>query len=160
MCMEEGNTCAMGETCCDGLYCCTGVPVPPGQEYCSDNCPVSDRKLKENFAPVNHQDILQKIVGLPVTSWNFIREGEDVRHVGPMAQDFRSTFDLGSSARHISTIDADGITLAAIQALHENMEKLAQENQRLRDEVRELREQMQKDPRPAPPEASRPKTQP
>jgi trimeric autotransporter adhesin len=32
-----------------------------------------------------------------------------------MAQDFHAAFDLGTDERHIATVDADGVALAAIQ---------------------------------------------
>jgi trimeric autotransporter adhesin len=38
--------------------------------------------------------------------------------MGPMAQDFRAAFGLGESEKAISTVDADGVALAAIQGLH------------------------------------------
>ena len=36
-----------------------------------------------------------------------------------MAQDFHQAFNLGEDDRHITTIDADGVALAAIQGLHQ-----------------------------------------
>jgi hypothetical protein len=36
-----------------------------------------------------------------------------------MAQDFAATFGVGNDDRSITTIDADGVSLAAIQALYE-----------------------------------------
>ena len=35
-----------------------------------------------------------------------------IRHVGPMAQDFHSTFGLGHDELRITTMDADGILFA------------------------------------------------
>ena len=40
-----------------------------------------------------------------------------VRHIGPVAQDFRAAFDLGADDKTIATVDADGVALAAIQGL-------------------------------------------
>jgi hypothetical protein len=37
--------------------------------------------------------------------------------MGPMAQDFKKAFGLGSEESMIDTIDADGVILAGIQAL-------------------------------------------
>ena len=45
-------------------------------------------------------------------------QDKQYRHMGPMAQDFRAAFGLGEDERHISTVDADGVALAAIQGLH------------------------------------------
>ncbi len=42
-----------------------------------------------------------------------------VCHVGPTAQDFMAAFGLGASERHIGTVDADGVVLAAIQGLYQ-----------------------------------------
>ena len=41
-----------------------------------------------------------------------------MRHLGPTAQDFFRLFGgLGEDERHISTVDADGVALAAAQGL-------------------------------------------
>ena len=37
--------------------------------------------------------------------------------MGPMAQDFFAAFGLGDSDKHITTVDADGVALAAIRGL-------------------------------------------
>ncbi len=79
----------------------------------------SDRNAKENFRRVDRRELLRKLVDLPVTEWRYKGEEKSVRHVGPMAQDFRAAFGLGESETHIGTIDADGVVLAAIQGLHE-----------------------------------------
>ena len=44
-------------------------------------------------------------------------EDDEVRHMGPTAQDFRATFGLGQSELSIGTVDADGVALVAAQAL-------------------------------------------
>jgi len=54
------------------------------------------------------------------------------RHMGPTAQDFRATFGLGASAAGIDTVDADGVALAAIQGLREQVLELRDENVALR----------------------------
>ena len=46
-----------------------------------------------------------------------------------MAQDFRAAFGLGESERTITTVDADGVALAAIQGLNHKVEE---ENRALR----------------------------
>ena len=51
--------------------------------------------------------------------WSYRSEGDGVRHVGPVAQDSYAAFGLGGDDRSITTIDADGVALAAIQALYE-----------------------------------------
>jgi hypothetical protein len=76
----------------------------------------SDRNAKENFAPVNAEDVLAKIAALPITQWNFKTE-PGVAHLGPMAQDFHAAFNLGQNDTTIATVDESGVALAAIQAL-------------------------------------------
>lgn len=39
-------------------------------------------------------------------------------HIRPVAQDFYAAFGVGEDPRRISTVDADGVALAAIQALY------------------------------------------
>jgi len=40
-----------------------------------------------------------------------------VRHLGPMSQDFYEAFGLGHDHKMISMLDAQGVSLAAIQGL-------------------------------------------
>ena len=54
---------------------------------------------------------------LPITSWSFKGDDAAARHMGPMAQDFFQAFGLGVDELHISTLDANGVALAAIQGL-------------------------------------------
>ena len=63
-----------------------------------------------------------------------------MRHVGPTAQDFRAAFGLGADPLRISSVDADGIALAAVRALETRTRGLAESNRMLADENRQLRE--------------------
>jgi hypothetical protein len=78
----------------------------------------SDRDRKAHFAPVDVQAVLTKVAALPITTWSYKAQDPAIRHMGPMAQDMYVAFGLGEDARAISTIDADGVALAAIQGLH------------------------------------------
>ncbi|MCP3902054.1 MAG: hypothetical protein GY715_00335 [Planctomycetes bacterium] len=101
-----------------------GVPAWPvevaGGAYCTGATWVnnSDRDTKENVGVIDVDDVLRRLVDLDVTEWNYTAEDDSVRHVGPMAQDFHAAFGFGGSDTAISTIDADGVALAAIQGLH------------------------------------------
>jgi len=79
----------------------------------------SDVALKENFAPVDSREVLQKLANMPITTWNYRGKDVDTRHLGPTGQDFYAAFGLGDSDRAISTLDADGVALTAIQGLYE-----------------------------------------
>jgi hypothetical protein len=78
--------------------------------------PTSDRNAKEGFEPVDVRTVLAAVAKLPIERWSY--KGEAVRHLGPMAQDFAAAFGLGADDRHIFTLDAAGVALAAIQGLH------------------------------------------
>jgi hypothetical protein len=82
----------------------------------------SDRNAKERFKPVNTREVLAKVAALPISEWQYKAQG-DARHLGPMAQDFREAFALGRDEKHIATVDADGVALAAIQGLNEKLEE-------------------------------------
>lgn len=97
-----------------------------GEVTCTAVNLTSDRNAKERFKPVNSREVLAKVAALPISEWQYKTQGE-VRHIGPMAQDFREAFSLGRDERHIATVDADGVALAAIQGLNEKLEE------RLRD---------------------------
>jgi hypothetical protein len=88
----------------------------------------SDRELKENFVPVDGQEVLARLAEMPIQTWNYKAEDPSVRHMGPVAQDFYAAFGLGNNETSISTVDADGVALAAIQALYEENQALEEEN--------------------------------
>jgi trimeric autotransporter adhesin len=94
----------------------SGVTLEPGEGSWSS---LSDRDAKEHFIPVEPRRILQQLVELPLFSWNYKAQAPEIRHLGPTAQDFHNAFQLGADSRRITTIDANGVALAAIQGLHE-----------------------------------------
>jgi len=84
---------------------------------------MSDRNRKEAFAPVDPRAVLDKVAALPVQTWRYKSQDAGVRHIGPIAQDFRGAFAVGDSELGISTVDADGVALAAIQGLNQKLEE-------------------------------------
>jgi hypothetical protein len=145
MCAGEGQTCANGQTCCLDLSCCGGIPIPLGQEFCGNPCPVSDRNVKFGFQSVDSEWVLDQVALLPLSTWSY-KDGNDghARHIGPMAQDFHASFGVGASDRFIFQVDADGVSLAAIQALDAKVDALEAENARLRATLRELEARLSK----------------
>ena len=88
--------------------------------------------MKANFMLVDGEAILKRLAALPIETWNYKAQADDVRHMGPMAQDFREAFGLGEDEKHISTVDAQGVALAAIQALYqEKQQEVSQLQNRL-----------------------------
>jgi hypothetical protein len=79
----------------------------------------SDRNLKTNIVPVNPRDILARVLGLRLNTWSYTNDELHAQHLGPMAQDFRAAFHLGTDDKHIASVDADGVALAAIQGMNE-----------------------------------------
>ncbi len=79
---------------------------------------LGDRNAKDNIAPVDPREILSGLMSIPVTAWNYRAQDPSIRHIGPMAQDFH-LFGFGEDDKHISTVDAEGVSLAAIQGLYE-----------------------------------------
>lgn len=97
----------------------TGVTMAAGGGSWSS---LSDRSLKTAVAPVDRSAVLDRLVAMPISEWSYIAQGEAVRHIGPMAQDFKQAFALGENDTTIATIDADGVALAAIQGLNRKLE--------------------------------------
>jgi hypothetical protein len=95
-----------------------GVTLPAGGGSWNN---LSDRNMKANFAAVDKRAILRGVLGLPISTWNYKSQDAAVRHIGPMAQDFFAAFKLGEGDKTITTIDPDGVALAAIQGLHEEL---------------------------------------
>ncbi len=99
---------------------------------------LSDRDAKENFTPVDSREILEKVAALPLSRWNFKTDAQ-APHLGPMAQDFHAAFRLGTDDKHIATVDADGVALAAIQGLNQRLNEQASEIQELKRVIAELK---------------------
>jgi hypothetical protein len=104
----------------------------------------SDRDQKEHYTAINPDEILDKVVALPISRWNY-REDPTSPHLGPVAQDFHAAFGVGFDDKHIATVDADGVALAAIQGLNRKLEQTVQtQDARIRkleaelDEIRRL----------------------
>jgi trimeric autotransporter adhesin len=95
----------------------------------------SDRDVKENFAPVDPQQVLKQVTALPITTWNYLSQDASIRHLGPMAQDFYAAFGLGQEETSIATIDIDGVALAAIQGLADIAKEQAERIDQLEGEV-------------------------
>jgi trimeric autotransporter adhesin len=101
--------------------------------------PTSDRNAKSNFGAVSPRAILDKLNSLPIQTWSYKADAAAVKHLGPVAQDFSAAFNLGADDKTISTVDADGVALAAIQGLYQ---MTVEQNRELARQVAELRSQV------------------
>ncbi len=113
----------------------SGVSLPAGGGSWAS---VSDRNKKENFVKVDGDKILQGIEMLEITSWNYKTQSPDIKHIGPMAQDFYKLFNFGESDTTITSIDIDGINLIALQTLALKTKEL----QKSADEIEKLKIQI------------------
>jgi len=82
----------------------------------------SDRNIKSSIQAVDSKSILAKVAALPISTWVY-KADAGTRHIGPMAQDFKALFDVGVDDKTISMVDADGIALAAIKGLVEELQE-------------------------------------
>ncbi|MGE0360928.1 MAG: tail fiber domain-containing protein, partial [Vicinamibacterales bacterium] len=78
---------------------------------------LSDVNRKEHFRDLDGETVLARIAAMPVREWSYKDQDGGIRHIGPTAQDFHAAFGLGEDPLRISTIDADGVALAAVRAL-------------------------------------------
>jgi hypothetical protein len=99
---------------------------------------VSDSTKKRNIRLVDTKSVLDKVAALPIKQWSYKAQDPSVEHIGPMAQDFWNLFHLGEDSLGISTIDPDGIALAAIQELAKRLEAVEAENLALRAQVQTM----------------------
>ncbi len=99
----------------------TGCNLPAGSGVF--NC-TSSRLTKENFETVNGEELLASLRKVPVTTWNYIAEGVQSRHIGPMAEDFYETFKLGTNNTTIGVQDLASVAFAATKALEERTAQL------------------------------------
>ncbi len=81
----------------------------------------SSRTFKHAFKAIDVSDVLARVVAMPLSRWQY-RNSSEGEHLGPMAEDFAAAFGLGGDRQHISTVDADGVALAAIQGLNAKLE--------------------------------------
>ena len=123
----------------------TAVTVIEGQVAFTAS---SDKTKKENFEPVDGEEVLGKIRGFELTSWNFIgHDPKEFRHYGPMAQDFFAAFghdgvgQIGTETT-INSGDLAGILMIAVQALEKRTAELKQKEAQiavLESKVEELK---------------------
>ena len=84
---------------------------------------ISDRNQKKDFTPVDSREVLEKLAAMPITRWHYNWEQpNETPHLGPMAQDFKAAFYPGRDDKSITTLEADGVALAAIQGLNQKHE--------------------------------------
>ncbi len=97
----------------------------------------SSRGFKERFESLDGDNLLQKVMAMPIRAWCY--KHTDERHIGPVAEDFVNAFDVGvireqdghREDHYLAASDVAGVALAGVQ-------QLARENAELRDRIEEL----------------------
>ena len=142
-----GRTNAVTATVGRFLETSTGAFLSSGGTWTNS----SDAARKHLFERTDGEDLLRGLRSLPIQRWSYREEDSGVRHLGPTAQDFRRAFGLGDSGTGIATVDADGVSLLAAQALErrtrehaEALQRLSRENSQLRDELAALRARLER----------------
>ncbi len=115
----------------------SGVRLAPGSGSWST---LSDAASKIWHRDVNPTMVAEHLAGVPITLWSYAAQGEGVRHIGPMADDFRRAFDVGESDHTISTVDPDGVSMAAVQGLAARVEEQQRTIKKLQEMIRALEE--------------------
>lgn len=100
---------------------------------------LSDANAKENFTEVDGEDLLARLAGVPIRTWNYKAQGRASRHIGPTAQDFRAAFGLGDFPLRINTIDADGVALAGVKAIDARTSSLGADVDTIAEDATKLR---------------------
>lgn len=94
---------------------------------------ISDSNRKERFIPADAEQMLAKIRGIRLGSWNYKGQNKPgLRHYGPMAQDFYRAFGqdeygtIGNDTT-INQANLEGVMMIMIKALEERTAKQANE---------------------------------
>jgi hypothetical protein len=133
----------------------SGVVVPPGGGSWAN---LSDRNAKKDVVRIEPRAVLDALEKIPVATWRYKTETSGAKHMGPMAQDFYAAFGLGDSDKTITSVDADGVALAAVQGVHAlakaeharvdrlnaDVAALRKDNAALRHDNDELRERLER----------------
>ncbi len=97
---------------------------------------LSDSTQKTDIRAVDTRLVLEKVTQLPIKEWRYKEQPDPtIRHIGPMAQDFWKAFHLGEDSLGISTLDPDGVALAAIQELAKENANLRTQNSKLEGQI-------------------------
>ena len=104
----------------------------------------SDRNLKTAFEDVDTESVLDKIAKMPITTWQFKKDEPKIRHMGPTAQDFYQSFELGLNERTIAPVDGIGVSLSGIKALNQKVDQLAKKQVEINQLQQKLDDQDQR----------------
>ncbi|MFF9497909.1 hypothetical protein [Streptomyces flaveolus] len=117
-----------------------GKAAPPAAAFPAGRASAAGPATVSGCEPVNGYRLLEQVVALPVSTWRYHWDPPQVRHLGPMAQDWWAAFGIGENDKTICCTDTNGVAIVAIQALHRQLSQTQQELSALRQEIERLRE--------------------
>ena len=104
----------------------------------------SSREFKDRFQSLDGNCLLKNISGLSLKSWCY--KGTDERHIGPVAEDFASAFNVGTEKtdgtidnKYLAASDVAGVALAGVQELMKVIEKQNEKIKDLENQINELK---------------------
>jgi hypothetical protein len=102
----------------------------------------STRSAKTDVTRADPTAVLEAVEAMPISTWEYKTEsgeGAGTRHIGPMAEDFHGAlpYDLGSSAEHINSLNADGVALGAVKGLARKVKRQKEKIAALKAESRD-----------------------
>jgi hypothetical protein len=74
---------------------------------------------------VDPAEALTKVIDLPIREWRLSADPAGADHIGPLSEDLRSAFGVGSDSRSLTPSDEAGVALAAMQALSQIDKRLS-----------------------------------
>ena len=83
---------------------------------------VSGLRDARRSAP-NADEILQKVLSLPISTWSYTYESAAVERCGPIAQDFHEIFGYGAEDTSIPVESAMGVCLICIKVLARRLQE-------------------------------------
>jgi hypothetical protein len=106
---------------------------------------VSSKSKKENFENLDKQDILQRINNLNLERWNYTCEEDNIKRIGPYAEEFHKEFNLGGKDNTmIATYDVAGVSIIGIQALSELVKSQEKELKKQQIQIEKLMKMIEK----------------
>lgn len=113
----------------------TGCDLPPGSGTFSCS---SSRTIKTAFETIEAGRWLERIQALPLSTWSYLGDELQSRHLGPVAEDFFALFELGEGPTSIGAQDLASLGLVGVQALAARDAERAGEIAQLRGRNAEL----------------------
>lgn len=119
------------------LHMASGAHVTSGGTWTD----ASSRDRKENLETVDGADVLARLAQLDIRRWNYKVESDELRHMGPMAEDFHALFGLGMP-KGISGVDRAGVAFVAIQELKRRNDALRADKEELENRLERLEQRL------------------